>query len=175
MSLIEVKCQEYKSYIDVHRSYVKAAYNIYEKFFISFFNIPSSMRDDIAKQIECHDESKYDKAEFYAYRKYFFPTHEEANQKNEEVTHDFHKAWLHHIHENPHHPEHWQYYDNETRELVLIRMPYGYIVEMICDWLAMSKLDVSNMLKWYDEKGSKKKMHPDTKHIVERLLHELSL
>lgn len=173
MNLVKVKSQEYISYIDIHRAYVKAAYNTYKDFFITYFNIPSKLENDIDKQITNHDKSKYTYNEFNAYRRYFYPTTEENNQTDKNTINYFHKAWLHHIHENPHHPEHWMYYDDETNKLILLKIPDRYIIEMICDWVAMSKLDIKDMIKWYTEKGSKKKMHPDTKNKVDKTIKAL--
>ena len=48
-------------------------------------------------------------------------------------------AWFHHRGNNPHHYEYWvdnfdNYYNNEG--LTLIKMPYKYVLEMLCDYLA---------------------------------------
>lgn len=48
-----------------------------------------------------HDESKYSIEEYDAYDAYFY------GPMSKDVKENFNYAWLHHIHENPHH---WQYW-----------------------------------------------------------------
>lgn len=49
------------------------------------------------------------------------------------VDYDFNIAWLHHIHNNPHHWNHW-IIQNDTDGVEVIRMPEKYAKEMVADW-----------------------------------------
>lgn len=112
-----------------------------------------------------HDSSKYGDAEYDAYDKYFY-----GGNKSYKVVNDFNYAWLHHIHNNPHH---WQYWvlqhDDEPEEA--LEMPYHYVIEMIADWWSFSwksgKLD--EIFDWY-EKHKGMKLHPETRKLVEEIL-----
>ena len=51
-----------------------------------------------------HDKSKWSQEEYVAYDDYFYGN---TNKTKEEIDNAFDYAWLHHIHNNPHH---WQYW-----------------------------------------------------------------
>lgn len=72
-------------------------------------------------------------------------------------------AWEHHHKHHPHHPQHWKNRD----------MPYEYIVEMLCDWLAMSMKFGQSTLDWYEKEADEEKgcFSEKTKKIVEYLLY----
>lgn len=85
----------------------------------------------------------------------------------------FNRAWLMHIHRNPHHWQYWVLINDEPKEgTILIEMPYPYIIEMICDWWAFSwiKGDLSEMFAWYKDHADYIKMHNNTRSIVEEIL-----
>ena len=111
--------------------------------------------------------SKYSFFEYDAYDNYFYGT------RTEKVESDFNYAWLHHIHNNPHH---WQYWvlkhDDEPEEA--LEMPIQYVYEMICDWWAFSfkKGDLKEIFGWYDKhKGMV--LHPNTRKLVEDILDKI--
>ena len=85
----------------------------------------------------------------------------------------FNRAWLMHIHRNPHHWQHWVLINDEPKEgTILIEMPYPYIIEMVCDWWAFSwiKGDLSEMVAWYKDHEAYIKLHNNTRSIVEEIL-----
>ena len=156
---------KYDEYLTAHIANVKKGYdwlciNLPEV-------IPVEYADSIAENIYSHDRSKYWEEEYYPYCEYFYGT------KSKKVETEFNYAWLHHIHNNPHH---WQYWvlkhDDEPEEA--LDMPYEYIIEMICDWWSFShktgKLD--EIFSWYEQhKGmvlSKK-----TRETVEDILNKI--
>ena len=112
-----------------------------------------------------HDNSKLSPEEYDPYDAYFY-----GGNKSHKVVADFNYAWLHHIHQNPHH---WQYWilthDDEPEEI--LEMPVEYVVEMIADWWSFSwksgKLD--EIFGWYD-KHKNMKLHPKTRKLVEDIL-----
>jgi hypothetical protein len=97
-----------------------------------------------------HDLSKFYPDEFIPYARYFYGNCPESFQT------DFDKAWLKHIHRNPHH---WQYWilredDGGTK---LIRPPLQYLKEMGCDWVGAGKAitGMDNITEWYDRNKDK--------------------
>lgn len=93
--------------------------------------------------------------------------------QNPAIIEAFNRAWLMHIHRNPHHWQHWVLINDEPKEgTILIEMPYPYIIEMICDWWAFSwiKGDLSEMFAWYKDHESYIKLHNNTRSIVEEIL-----
>ena len=118
-----------------------------------------------------HDASKSNPDEYEAYDAYFY-----VRNKSHAVVEAFNKAWLLHIHRNPHH---WQYWvlnnDDPDEGEVVLEMPFNYIIEMICDWWAFSwqKGDLSEIFSWYDDHQAYIKLHPKTRQTVEDILWEL--
>lgn len=112
-----------------------------------------------------HDRSKYRPEEYAAYDAYFY-----GGNRSAKVVADFNRAWLHHIHQNPHHWQHWiLVHDDEPKEI--LEMPVEYVIEMVADWWSFSfrsgKLD--EIFGWYDKhKGMK--LHPKTRKLVEDIL-----
>ncbi len=92
-----------------------------------------------------HDLSKFLPGEFIPYARYFYG-------KYIDIERDFDKAWLFHIHRNPHH---WQYWvlredDGPTK---LISMPTKFLLEMLADWNGAGKAinGKSNTPEWYQK------------------------
>ena len=79
-----------------------------------------------------HDLSKYSFVEFFSSARYF-----QGNRSPIEAEKDvksYSLAWQHHKGHNPHHWEYW--IDNiGTYKNTPIKIPYEYVIEMICDWL----------------------------------------
>ena len=110
-----------------------------------------------------HDLSKFSKDEFIPYSKYFM----EDKEKNKEV---FIKAWMHHKGNNPHHWEYWIDYD-ENGNIVANKMPYNYVVEMVCDWIGAGKAyekrwNTNSPFEYYNKVRSGRHFHPETEKLV---------
>jgi hypothetical protein len=121
----------YKKYIKNHIENVKQVWVSIQKHLINEFWIDDFMFHKITALIGRHDESKYSVEEFEGYRQYFFPINEKEKNKNQ-----FNYSWNHHQKNNPHH---WQYWImHEKGKLMALEMPFEYIIEMLCDWAAMS-------------------------------------
>ena len=116
--------------------------------------------------IRQHDDSKYTEHEYHAYDDYFY-----GNNKSYEVVNRFKRAWLFHIHNNPHHWQYWVLLNDDEGEEIL-EIPTWYVVEMVCDWWSFSwknkKLD--EIFDWYEKHKDKMKLHPDTRKLAEKLL-----
>lgn len=158
---------QYDAYLLAHRTCVIRGYFWLKE------NLPELIEKangcDLEHQIcFAHDASKDDQAEYDAYDAYFY-----GGNRSYAVVQAFNKAWLHHIHANPHHWQHWiLIHDEPNEDMTILEMPYNYIIEMICDWWAFSwknnKLD--EIFKWYDEHKAYIKLHDHTRKTVEDIL-----
>ena len=156
---------EYDNYLKQHRENVaKAAEWIRD-------NLQQDVQLDLDSynQIMCmHDYSKDSNEEYHAYDDYFY-----GERRTKRVTEQFNNAWLHHIHHNKHH---WQYWVliNDDKELgsTPLRIPYRYVIEMICDWwsFSWSKNNLYSIFDWYSEHKDYIMLHKDTRELVEDIL-----
>lgn len=97
------------------------------------------------------------------------------------------KAWLHHLHHNPHHSEHWilswrgdpDYYiglgEPVAEFTVVIAMPETYVREMIADMLATSKEVTGHwdIAMWLNRNGPKMRFHDDTLTRLDLVMKEI--
>lgn len=160
------KQQEYANYILEHVNNVMKAFHTYGELLCNELNVDYQ---EIENQIEYHDDSKCDKEEFDIYRAKFHP------EPGEEPISDFefNKAWLHHIHNNPHHPQYWVYYDEDTNNVTVYDMDDKYIIEMLLDWIAMGYKFNDTCYNYYESKGKNKLFADKTRTKVEYLLSKI--
>ena len=117
-----------------------------------------------------HDESKYSYEEYDAYDAYFY------GKKNKEVKEDFNYAWLHHIHENPHHWQHWVLVNDDPEEgTIALDIPYKYAIEMICDWWSFSWKtgNLYEIFDWYENHKKRMILSKNTRELVEQILGQI--
>ena len=178
------KKKEYILYIDDHIRNVQKAYNDY---FVPLLNNETSIVSEVvskeelleairnvSNKIEEHDASKYFDEEFDGYRAHFHPTNLEKSMNDEYqkwVKEEFDKCWKHHYENNCHHVQFWVNFD--TGEITDMTLPA--IVEMLCDWIAMSMHFKSSTRDWYENDAEKEKnyMTSNTKDIVEDILYNI--
>lgn len=156
--------KEYDEYIEKHRNAVIKAYQ-----WISTY-IPEFASTKAAHNIVSHDLSKYAPDEYKPYDNYFY------GEKSLTATIAFNRAWLMHIHRNPHHWQYWVLIDDDAEEgTICIEMPYEYIIEMICDWWSFSwiKGDLFEIFAWYENHKNHIKLHRNTRLIVEEILERM--
>jgi hypothetical protein len=124
--------------------------------------------DELTTQINWHDVSKYLKDEYDAYDTYFY------GKKTEKVKTEFNYAWLHHIHNNPHHWQYWVLVNDEDGTHAL-EMPREYVIEMICDWWAFSHKsgNLYEIFDWYKSHKKNMILHEKTKKLVEEILDRI--
>ena len=124
-----------------------------------------------------HDLSKYGKIEFCSSAKYFQGNRSPIDAEKEDIGYSL--AWQHHKGHNPHHWEYW--IDNiGTYKNTPCKIPYEYVVEMICDWLGAgivySKQKVnfnepySEPLEYYNKHKSERIFHQETQILIEYYL-----
>ena len=157
---------QYDNYLTEHKENVAKGFRWLQE------NIPEVIEDGFEWQI-CfnHDASKTDPEEYDAYDAYFY-----GNNRSYSVVQNFNKAWLRHIHNNPHHWQHWILINDEPKEgMVVIDMPYIYVVEMICDWWSFSwkKGDLNEIFGWYEDRKDYMKLSANTRRSVEYILGKM--
>lgn len=113
-----------------------------------------------------HDWSKFSPAEFGAYRDRFFGGRAGVEEKDKDPD-SFRRAWLHHLHRNPHHWDHWVFSDGKP-----IQMPAHFIREMVADWLGAGKAITGNddIREWYNRVKEKQIMTNGTRLQVDLLV-----
>lgn len=159
---------QYDNYIAEHKQNVIKAYEWVKE------NIPDVLvgidLDDLETLVNCHDASKTDVCEYTPYMNYFY-----LDKNNPEYVENFKYAWLHHIHNNPHHWNYWVLID-EDDGAVAMDMPDIYIVEMICDWWSFSwkKGVLTEILGWYDKHRKYMKLSKKTQNKVEEILDRIA-
>ena len=152
---------EYNTYITEHVDNVQKAY-----FWLRDHNIIKDL--DLYDQINVHDLSKYSNEEYKAYDNYFY------GNKTEKVKREFDYAWLNHIHQNPHHWQHWVLINDEDGTKAL-EMPENYVIEMISDWWAFSHKsgNLYEIFDWYKKNKKRQILHENTRKLVEEILDKI--
>lgn len=153
---------EYTQYIVEHKANVEKAYH-----WLFDHNI-LDIHTARPTQIISHDLSKYQPEEYDAYDNYFYGT------KTKEVKEAFDYAWLHHIHNNPHHWQYWVLVNDEDGTRAL-EMPEEYAIEMVCDWWAFSHKsgNLKEIFDWYKSHKKNMILHEKTRKFVEDLLDKI--
>ena len=156
--------KKYDEYLIQHIGNVQKAYKILQE----VVEIPEDIKAKLDKNIRNHDKSKYSDEEYEPYALYF-------NVDKDLYEKEFNYAWLHHIHANPHHWQHWML-QHEDEGLELMQIPEEYIYEMICDWLAFSvkAKKLNEIQKWYAEHRDGIQMNDKSRKIVEGILAKLA-
>ena len=124
---------------------------------------------NLLRNVQEHDESKYDEEEYDAYDGYFYlGVHDDDA---------FNRAWLHHIHHNPHHWQHWLLMmdDGKYRDpgkIVALEMPREYVIEMVADWWAFSwkSGNLFEVFDWYEKHRDCIVLHENTRRYLESVL-----
>lgn len=160
---------EYTAYLKLHIDGVCRAWTeILCPAIAANFTTPEKLEidfDKIRNTMIYHDRSKWFDNEFEPYCNYFYLTEEFPSDESE-----FSKAWLAHIHRNPHH---WQYWIviNNVNDITAQDMPFEYICEMLCDWHSFTLRDPkSTALNWWETHKSEMILSPNTRTTIERLI-----
>ena len=149
---IQLKEEEYKNYINNHKLTVQRVWNELQlKSKNEFFILNKELNEKISKRILCHDDSKYSIEEFDPYRKFFYPTNNE--KKNYQ---DFRLAFQIHYSKNDHHWEYWL--DKDGNPVNRGDLRDETIIEMFCDWQAMSYMFGDTPQEYYEKNKHKIKL-----------------
>lgn len=156
---------QYDQYLANHRSNVKRGYDWLCEHLPDVINECTNAR---WQTIFAHDQSKNEIDEYEAYDAYFY-----GNNRSYAVVQNYNRAWLLHIHRNPHHWQHWVLINDDPKEGELVlEMPYDYIIEMICDWWSFSwkNGELKEIFSWYNEHSKYMKLAFKTRETVEKIL-----
>ena len=125
-----------------------------------------------------HDLSKYSPTEFIPGVKYYVGTR--SPNELERMDKGYSAAWLHHKGRNRHHFEYWLDYNPVERRVGPVKMPLRYVIEMVCDRMAASKIYLgdkytdASALEYFVHGKSHRVIHPETSDLCERLLTMLA-
>ena len=125
-----------------------------------------------------HDLSKYSPTEFIPGVKYYVGTR--SPNELERMDKGYSAAWLHHKGRNRHHFEYWTDYNPVERRVGPVKMPLRYVIEMVCDRMAASKIYLgdkytdASALEYFVHGKSHRVIHPETSDLCERLLTMLA-
>ena len=124
-----------------------------------------------------HDLSKFSPVEFFESVRYWTGKRSPILAAKDDVGISY--AWLHHKGRNKHHYEYWV--DKFDEGGVPHKIPFEYVIEMVCDWLSAAKTyhgNSSDLFKreydWWCDHVSKLNIHNDTKKLINKILWNLS-
>ena len=123
-----------------------------------------------------HDLSKYSFVEFWAGVRYYQGNRSPIDREKE--VKGYSMGWLHHKGRNKHHWEYWL--DNSKNGIQPLEMPVHYVVEMFCDRVAASQLDMKDRYdgcsapNYYRNGRDHVLIHPNTDQLILHLLTYLS-
>lgn len=122
--------------------------------------------------LEAHDMSKWSEEEFPHYARHFYG--DKGDPKG------FTRAWLHHIHYNPHHWQYWRLSDDYSPPGAdvddgCIEMPERYVREMVADWMGASRAYTSSwdMSDWLRKNLCKVRVHRSTEKLLWNILIDI--
>ena len=161
---------DYDEYLKEHKANVRKAFEWIRD------NLPDLVIGDRDYEWQIcfnHDASKTKVDEYDAYDEYFYGNDKDKTKK---VLDDFNRAWLLHIHRNPHHYQYWVLINDDPEEgMVVLDMPYHYILEMICDWWSFSwkSGNLFEIFAWYEQRKEYMKLSDTTRMVVESILEKI--
>jgi len=175
---------DYDKYLETHRSCVRFGLMwILKRISTDRLSdiFPKLNSQELLENVQAHDASKNSPEEYEAYDNYFY-----SEKKTKEIEEAFDYAWLHHIHYNPHHWQHWILKEDDSDvvssnsiPIKCLDIPDKYLLEMVADWWSFSwkqyiashdRNDLYEVFTWYENHINKIAMHPNAKQKVEDLL-----
>lgn len=176
---------QYEEYLTQHIGNVQKGYQWMKDYLPEILSEDNYIEEtayygELDEVIAQHDKSKYTRipdvenyyelrCEYDAYAEYFY-----GKEQTEEVKEAFDRAWLAHIHANPHHWQHWML-QNDEDGLRLLDMPYVFIIEMICDhwsfsWKAKNPYEI---FSWYEKNKNGILLSDKTRETYEYILSQI--
>lgn len=124
-----------------------------------------------------HDLSKFSPVEFMESARYYTGTRSPIEACK--AANEYSLAWFHHRGRNRHHWEYW--YDNFEKGGYACKMPWKYVLEMVCDWLGagaayareIRNFSFESEYAWWQSKRITAKLHPHTLRAVDSLFGEM--
>lgn len=125
-----------------------------------------------------HDMSKFSPTEFLSSARYFQGDRSPIEREKEVI--GYSNAWLHHKGHNKHHWEYWVDFDEEGN-IFPHKIPWRYVVEMICDYVAAGKTyskedwTQHEPLEYHKKVKKQRHYHKDTLWLVETFLEIIDI
>lgn len=170
----EKAIEAYNEYLSNHKANILLAYDKYGKALSEYLKIDL---DHLKVLCTAHDNSKLlNDEEIYGYMMQYYP------YKDDGVSLDkyglrrsiFERALLHHYHNNPHHPEYWVMFKDNS--MVATVMDNIYLAEMILDLIAHQADGRGTVQEyWFNNRASKYINYDTVKqidHIVDNILEK---
>lgn len=128
-----------------------------------------------------HDWTKFTPAEWNGYVNRFMRGDAGKFDKSDDPD-EWHRAWNHHWHNNPHHWEYWignlsqSQHDGDLAKFDELEMPLHFANEMVADWMGASKAYTGSwdISAWYNKNRDRMILHPDTRAYVELVIHSVN-
>lgn len=151
-------------------------------------------QDKILSLMNKHDGSKFQAPEYepYVWLTWKYKCKGEGNEfsLSNEIEHKIHDMTFHHVRNNPHHPEFWDkhlktnpisFEDRDKPSGIIVnatKMEIPYLIEMCCDWCAVSaERNPANKygpVEWADKNIDKRwKFDKTQKELIYGLLNKL--
>ena len=117
-----------------------------------------------------HDLSKFSWVEFGPAARYFQGNRSPIEAEKEDLGYSF--AWLHHKGINPHHWEFWTDFAEEDGSIITNKIPFNYVVEMVCDWVGAGKAyqkerwTTDSPMNYFIKMRKGRHFHPDTEDLI---------
>ena len=127
------------------------------------------------KQGILHDLSKFSPTEFWESVKYYQGNRSPINACKEDIGYSM--AWFHHRGRNRHHWEYWV--DDFEKGVVPKKIPFKYVLEMICDFLGAGKayegvyFSIESEYNWWQNKRKVALLHKDTLKLLDILFDKM--
>lgn len=124
-----------------------------------------------------HDMSKFSPVEFFESVKYYQGTSSPIDACKADK--GYSNAWFHHRGRNKHHWEYWV--DDFQKGMIPKKMPFKYMLEMICDYLGAGRaymgknFTIKSEYKWWLEKRKTVVMYADTLATVDKIFQQMAL
>lgn len=118
-----------------------------------------------------HDMSKFSPTEFIESARYYQGNRSPIDACKEEKGYSL--AWFHHRGRNKHHWEYWV--DDFSKGMVPKKMPFKYVLEMICDYLGAGRVymgknfSMEKEYEWWLGRRKEVVMHRDTLKLVDEV------
>lgn len=116
-----------------------------------------------------HDLSKFGRTEFASSARHFQGNKSPIDAEKEAI--GYSSAWLHHKGRNKHHWEYWTDFDKDG-SVIAYKIPYRYVVEMVCDWIGAGKVyskgawKQSDPLNYYIKVREGRHFNPETEKLI---------
>lgn len=116
-----------------------------------------------------HDLSKFSITEFASSAKYFQGNRSPINAEKDAI--GYSSAWLHHKGHNKHHWEYWTDFGSNG-EVIPAKIPYKYVVEIVCDWIGAGKVysygnwNQTDPLSYYNYVRAGRYFNPKTEKLI---------